>query len=336
MFAYQDPTGTDFLASQSALEAYRESIDRFYRRSALAPSSAFTLLEAFEGVAATTVTVPWIAFPRLAPQPPAAIDANRFDLQDEYVEWLTERNGDQVERVTFTTDFPEYYEALASVSAAALIAGVQDAIPGATPIPEELFGPGFNPETASPRERATQFRQFFRNNPWNNGEKGILCLAHPNSTVSALFLLVEPCAVPRQDLPAGAVCGQVACVPGRNSDPAICQGAQNLARRPNVLSLQDPVGIKMLELLGQWQLDGTPLEINNPDRNQGIWTISRNGRRATLNVVPGLTLGGVAITTGAQVAAQLRVGADVITAAESLVPEWAQTGNESTRLLNQI
>ncbi len=341
MFAYQDPSGRGVLASQNALDIYRTTVDRLYRRSALQLNSAFTLLEAFEGLTfdrgLSITTLPWIAFPRLANQPFNVIDADRFNLQDEYVEWRTEFEGEQVARITFTTEFPEYYQALAQVSTEALIAGIQDAIPRANPTVEELFGSNFNPDLASPLARANRFRDNLRQNPWNNGEKGILCLTQRNNTMGALFGLVEPCAIARRDIPASAVCGMVACVPGRNSDPIICQASQNLARNLNGLSLQDPVGIQIKRLVGTWKIDGQEIgDINDPDRNQGAWVISRNGRRAVLEVSKGVTIGDTVITSGAQVAAQLQVGADVISAPESVLPDWAKTGEESSRLIRQI
>jgi hypothetical protein len=340
MFAYTDPTGSDFLKLQNALEIYRTEIDRFYKRSAFRLNSAFTLLEAFEGLTNDTglqvETINWLAFPKLANRPFEVIDSDRFNLQDEYVEWRTEIQDGKVTRVTFTTEFPEYYEALAQVSVDALIAGIQDTIPGSNPTLEELFGLGFNPISASPRRRAEQFRQQLQQNPWNNGQKGILCLTQTNNTVAALFGLVEPCAISRFDIPASAICGQTACVPGRNSDPAICQASQNLARSGRGLSLEDPVGIKMLRLEGIWKINGQEIDINNPNENQGAWVISRNGLRAVLDVTKGVTIDNTTITTGAQVAAQLTVGASVIAAPESALPDWAATGEESSRLIGQV
>ena len=182
MFAYKDPTGSDFLKSQNALEIYRTEIDRFYKRSALKVNSAFSLLEAFEGLTPEkglqVATIAWIAFPKLANKPFDVIDADRFNLQDEYVEWRTETKDGKVTRITFTTEFPEYYQALAQVSADALIAGIKNTIPGANPTITELFGSGFNPTTASPQKRSDQFRRNLTQNPWNNGQKGILCLTY--------------------------------------------------------------------------------------------------------------------------------------------------------------
>lgn len=48
-----------------------------------------------------------------------------------------------------------------------------------------------------------------------------------------------------------------------------------------------------------------------------------------LTVVPGLTLEGRKITSGTQVSTQLTVAANVITAPEDTLPDWAKTGQET-------
>ncbi|MCG8366747.1 MAG: hypothetical protein MJA27_25860, partial [Pseudanabaenales cyanobacterium] len=101
---------------------------------------------------------------------------------------------------------------------------------------------------------------------------------------------------------------------------------------PRGLSLQDPPGIEILRLVGIWKLNGQDININDPAQNQGIWNISRNGHRAVLNVTPELTIGDTPITSGAQVAARLQVGASVVSAPESALPDWAKTGEESFRI----
>ena len=103
---------------------------------------------------------------------------------------------------------------LAEVSEQALLSGIQEIIPGAQPTTEELFGPGFAPAQASPDARGSQFRRHRTMNPWNNGEKGILCLGHPNNTMVALFTLVGDCTVNRNINPT-LVCGISNSVPGR-------------------------------------------------------------------------------------------------------------------------
>ncbi len=329
MFHYTDPTGSNALKNIQALEKYQAIIEQFYLKSARVQNSAFTLLDAFDQIPSNIIaqkTISWIAFPKTAAASFAEIDQNRFQWQDEYVEWLTEKspNG-QVSRITFTTEFPEYYEALAEVSFEALFAGIKEVIPHANPTVQELFGKNFDPAFG----RAREFRNNLRDNPWNNGEKGILCLGQPVNTMEALFTLIDQCAITKPQMNPGDVCSTVACVPERNSDPFICIAAQNQARASRGISLVDPVGINMIQLGGVWELNGEFVDINNPDKNYGIWKLTRGGRRGILNVIEGLTLDGSSITSGAQVSTKLLVGADVITAPESALPQWAKTGQES-------
>ena len=338
MFDYQEPTGTGFLESQGALAVYRAIIHSFYSRFASLPGSGFTLREAFEeladGVQPSTAGVGWKAFPKAVIATNEQIDAQRFDFQDEYVEWRTEKAaGGSVTRITFTTEFPEYYQALATVSHDALVQGIQEVIPGANPTHMELYGPNFNPATASGAVRARRFRSQALANPWNNSQKGVLCLAQQFNTMNALFNLVGQCAIPRPDLPPGSVCANVggACGSNRDSDPNVCLASQQAVRGQQGISLEDPVGVEIVALDGIWEVDGQQIDINAPASNQGAWTVSRNGRRAVLTVQDGLTLDGEVITTGTQVAKALRVRARVITAPETALPVWARIGNESLR-----
>jgi hypothetical protein len=338
MFAYSDPTGSGVLEETGALPIYREFVDEFYKRFHAAQDSGFTLLEAFAEASPTTqvetATIEWRAFPVTALATDAEIDGNRFDLQDEYVEWRVETSSGALKSVIFTTEFTEYYEALAAVGGAALKAEVQRLNPGANPTDAELFGSGFNPASATPRARAQRFRANLARNPWNNGQRGILCLTHGSNTLGALFNLLGACGVPRSGIPED-VCAKVsgACVPGRNSDPAVCTGAQNLARADRSFSLQDPCGIRIrgLDKGGQWTLDGQPIDINDESKNRGVWKVTRNGRRGIFTVQGDVRLGGTKIAAGAQLSQQLIVGADVVHAPDAALPEWARAGQEQLR-----
>jgi len=340
LFAYTDPVGTGLLQSLNALQEYRQIIHEEYRRFARLPNSTFTLLEAFQelspGIDPAVTTVTWIAFPRTAVGTFEEIDQNRFQFQDEYVEWFVERLPDgSVAKVTFSTEFPEYYEALARVGTDELIRGIQEAIPLANPTVAELFGPNFNPQFATPDGRASQLVFHAARNPWNNGDKGILFLTQPFNTLGALFNLVGRCSINRPDLATNAVCANVggACGPDRNSDPRVCESSQTLARTGNGLSLADPVGIRITSLEGIWKINGEQVDINDTLQNQAAWTTSRSGRRAILDVTKGVTIGDELITTGAQIATKLIVGADVISAPENALPAWAKTGQESSRII---
>lgn len=337
MFPYSDPVGASFLQEKGALGHYRDLVDAQYQRFARLGNSAFTFLEAFDELAPGTEiahqAIDWRAFPITALARLQIIDANRLRFQDEYVEWRVNRNGaGELDRVIFTTEFPEYFEALARAGVDALKEGIGEVIPGAEPTDTELFGFGPDPHQQSALTRSTRFRNNLVSNPWNVGPGGILCLTQRFNTLGALFNLVGRCGVPRPDLPATAVCANVggACGAGRNSDPAVCAAAQELARIEFGLTLQDPAGIVIRRLEGGWSLDGQPIaDINDPDVAQGIWTITRNGRRAVLEVPPNLRLNNEAIESGAQVADHLIVGASAIAAPDAALPAFARIGFEN-------
>ena len=323
MFNYSDPTAKGVLAAQGALDNFREAMEAQYE-TATDSDNAFEKLETIP-VGSPTEFIEWVGFPVTANASDSEIDSERFVFQDEYVEWHVDKdtNG-SVLQVTFTTEFPEYYEALAEVSEAALVAGIQDAIPGANPTTKELFG-NLDPSTVSPIERAAAFRkqtapgQTVPANPWNNNQKGILCLGQTFNTLGALFNLARRCSKPNTAIPSNGQCAAVggACGPNRNSDPRICERAQDVAKIPRALSLQDPAGVTILRLAGTWRINGASIDINDPSSNSGAWTISRNGRRATLRIVDGLTINNNPIVSGTQVSRLLDVGAEVISAAEN-------------------
>ena len=330
MFPYVDPGGT--LQPAAALENYRVALDAEYAISSRLEDSAFAAVEAFVGVPAASIqvsTVSWPAFPRKATVSNAQIDQNRFVSQDEYVEWRVERDGGRVRRITFTTEFLAYYQALARAGTNALVAAIQAVIPGGNPTPRELYGPAVSANPGS-LERAGRFVNFAQRNPWINGTKGILCLGHQNNSLLALFRLVDIASIPNDSVEPADLCEALDgfCDPKRNSDPNIAAAVQQLARDGRSFSLKDPAGIEIGALVGIWRRGGDEVDMNDPNTNAGLWKVTRGRRRAVLEVPPDLLLDDQPITTGAQVAAALRVQASVISARNQDLPEWARAGNE--------
>ena len=340
MFAFTDPTGTGALAAAGALQNYREKVGFFDQRFHNIDASGYTLREAFNelapGTQAKIGTVRWSAFPVTAAATAQEIDDDRMQFQDEYVEWRAEKQSGVLTKVTFTTEFSEYLQALAEVGVAPLKAEITKLVPGANPTDADLFGAGFNPQTTGATSRGKRFVAHLADNSWNNGQRGILCLTQQFNTMGALFNLLGACGVPNLNVPTGQVCATVggACGPGRNSDPAVCSVAQDLVRGNNSFSLDDPAGIRIINLdpNAQWTLGGQAIDVNNPATNQGVWTVSRNGRRGVFNLGAGeVRVGGNKIMTGAQLSKFLFVGADVIQAPDTALPEWARAGHEGSR-----
>jgi hypothetical protein len=212
------------------------------------------------------------------------------------------------------------------------MAAIADLLPGANPTVAEVYGIS-SVDGLSQRQRQERFLQQLPRNPWNNGEKGIMALTTTVNSVPALFGLAAFCGVERAGLPADQVCanGGGACVPGRQSDPRICTACQQQVRDEHSFSLVDPIGIFIERLAGIWTLGGAQIPINTPEANQDRWTISRNGRRARLKVggAERLQLDGDEVETGAQVARKLFVAAEVVTARDADLPEWARIGKEN-------
>lgn len=335
MFKYADPVGRKFLQNTKAKNNFQTAMERAYDSFARSPGSAFTWLEAFDNLNGAdqpiVKTVDWRAFPLSVGASDEEIDADRFNLQDEYIEWRVERKAGRVSRITFTTEFPEYFESFAQISAVALKQAVRDAIPAANATNKDLFGTSTGVDALPPLVRANLFRRNLRQNPWNNGQKGILCLTQGANTLQALLRLLADCAV-LSDTDPEDICGSLggACVPNRSSDPRICAEVQRAVRSKLALSIKDPAGVRIGEMMGTWTRNGQEFDINDPATNQGAWTISRNGRRAVLDLTNGVKLGDEAVVTGAQVSRLVKVSADVIAAPETKIPDWARTGGEAT------
>lgn len=337
MFEYSDPSGSDHLSRFRALSEWRGLVEAAYRDAARELDSAFTWIDALLDVAEdkrSEATIPWKAFPIRVNATAAEIDADR-GLQEEYVEWAVFRDAaGAIDRITFTTEFREYFGVLAGVSPTGIKEAIASINPGADPTDEEIYGIA-NTAGTTARQREILFLNHLRNNPWNTGEKGILALTTGVNSIPALFGLAAFCGIEKDGLPASEVCANVggACVPGRQSDPQICTACQQQVRGESSFSLVDPIGIFIQSLSGLWTVDGQQIDINNAAAADPRWVVSRNGRRGTLQVggAGELRLDGDRIETGSQVADKLFVAATVAIAADADLPDWAQTGKEFLR-----
>lgn len=342
MFNYTDPTHTGSLEAAGAVDEYRAVMHAAYREFARRPRSSFTMLEAFDEAAEQDAiredVLTWSAFPRAANVGAAAIDTDRFQRQDEYVEWFTERDtGGRVKRVTFTTEFAEYFEVLAAVGTESIIAEVKMVTGENSVNASDIFGDGFNADAATSSGRAARLREMATRNIWNNAERSILFLTHPSSTLSALLNLLAACGVPKPTLQPNEVCDAVsgACVSARNSDPSICAIVQQLTRAKRGVTLADPAGVTIERLDGIWKLDGREFDMNDPAANHGLWRVERNKRRAVLTVPRQLTIVDDPVLNGTDVATALVVGARVLHTPDTNLPSWARFGQESSRMVSE-
>ena len=339
MFEYSDPSGSNLLSHFRAISEWRSILEMEYTDGAKRKNSAFTWIDAILDVPddkRTESTVEWKAFPILAHGTPEEIDTDRR-RQEEYVEWAVFRDDDdRVDEIVFVTEFREYFGALAGVSPTGIAAAIEELNEGAQPTVEEIYGvPSVH--GMARRERELRFLSNLSENPWNNGEKGILALTTRVNSIPALFGLAAPCGIEDSTKPADQVCATPFCVPGRQSDPQICTACQQAARENRSFSLIDPVGIFIRRMAGTWNLGDNQIAINDPQGNDGRWEVSRNGRRGRLKVggTQRLMLDGDEIETGTQVSDKLFVAATVASALDSDLPEWARRGKEDLERLDE-
>jgi hypothetical protein len=230
-----------------------------------------------------------------------AADTSR-DAQDEYCEWAVKRSGDEIERVTFTTETPDYFEQLLESDEELLL-----------DLYEELTGR--RPEVGN---IAQDGRLDPKNNFNRDGDGGIAHLSQASNNLFAAIALVAQATVLRErdgepvtDQSALIECGQLG-EPRRSSDPQIAGAVNQLAAEGNELSLADPAGLYIDEFIsaGLTTPDGT-------DAGE-FWKVTRGSEsqalRATFEVpadkgysVSEIEVAGKPITTGAQLADKVRV-----------------------------
>jgi hypothetical protein len=255
--------------------------------------------------------VPWHAFPASlnretasAEQRALLADGSR-ERQDEYCEWSVERDGETIRRVTFTSEVPEYYEALWQVDRNAVL--------------------GLYHQHVSPDVELDDLHEngaYKAQNKWNFRTDGpIMHLCQESNTLGAAVLLAAQATVLRerdghpvtqqQDL---VICGGLGN-PFRNSDPQIAAAINGLAATGVRITLADPLGlyIDRLETAGMRFPEGVSAS--------DCWVVERGAQghavRARFEVPPDkgsladVAINGAPITSGAQLADRvvMRIGA---------------------------
>jgi hypothetical protein len=249
----------------------------------------------------------WPAFPRQLLRPATSggprwkvADENR-SLQDEYCEWVVERDGDLVTAVTFTTEVPEYWEQLARANKARF---------------RELYNRTLGVDV-DPDDLLTE-DGFFPQNDANFGNpERIAHLAQDANSLDAAVQLAAEATVLRerneervtdqQDLVCCGALGE----PLRGSDPQIAIKVNRQAAAGAEISLQNPVGL----YIDRFRSNG----IESPDGTDAseFWHIERGTEEHTLRArfevrgkpyqVGDLTVEGRRIEFGAQLAGRVIV-----------------------------
>jgi hypothetical protein len=232
-----------------------------------------------------------------------AADASR-EAQDEYCEWSVTRDGDgKVQRVTFTSETPGYYEHLMEVAPDLLLSLYEQATGKAMSLDALRDDNGFyNPD-----------------NEFNNSTEGpIVHLAQGDNNLGAAVRLAGEATILRERNGMPVVhpqtlvrCGGLG-VATRHSDPQIASAVNNLVASGFDITLADPAGLYLDELVttGMTTPDGA--------NAQEFWTVERGDPdhvvRATFEVpaergysVGDITIGGRPIRFGAQLADRLHV-----------------------------
>ncbi len=201
-------------------------------------------LAALQPGALTVRPVRWPAFPSeldsISSREEALAAAEERDNQDEYSEWAVQKSGDEIVRVTFTTETPDYFDHLLEHEPQ-LLGQVYSRLSGEAVDPEQLRG-----DDGLVR----------RDNSFNRGPNGqIVHLSQASNTLGAAIRLAAEATVLREidgrritDKKELVICGQLGG-PLRNSDPQIAIAVNQLAADGFELSLADPLGLYIDEFL---------------------------------------------------------------------------------------
>lgn len=259
--------------------------------------------------------------------------------QDEYCEWRLERdpNTNQIVRITFTSEPPEYWQALHGDTLSD-IAGDQFVytFPGDPRKLLDLYREfvslhvqyddlicheDFIDLSSGSPQVVYQKGAYNPYNRWNTTD-GIMHLCQPNNTISAEIKLAADATVLYQKdgrpvvIPDELVCCAAFGGSARNSDPTIGGTVNALARPGFWITLQNPIGLYMNDLNteGWTKPNGEPVDpkeyfrVLRGDESKGLI------ERAVLEVpskegftVSDIRIGGVPIRYGGHVSEHINV-----------------------------
>jgi hypothetical protein len=277
------------------------------------------------------------------PTDPAGTSGVLYRPQEEYCEWHVLRDPDtgKVERITFTSEPPEYWQALFG-----FVPGDGDRIPDA-PFPgdkkallqlyRDLVSPEVQPEdliapadiSDASGDLIAKKGQYYIYNKWNTTRGAAHLNSPPNSLVAEIQLGGDATLLrtdPRGRLlvePDALICYAGYGGPNRNSDPTIGGAVNALALLGTYVTLQNPVGLYMDHIdLSGWEVPGggdasdfVRVARGTPGMIERLVIEAPPGHRLR---VGDLTIAGVPIRFGGQVAECITVK---LTGVASLLPQ---------------
>ncbi|MBV9821072.1 MAG: hypothetical protein JO144_02415 [Actinobacteria bacterium] len=256
---------------------------------------------------------------------------------DEYCEWHVDRNADgKIRRITFTSEPPEYWQALHGDTLQDVSGNWSLSFPGDPDLLLSLYRELVSPDVQLPDlvcaedlvDLSTGTPEVVypkgAYNPYNrwNTTDGIVHLTHPANSLSAeinlgalaTVLRATPDGVPITD-PDALICAAGYGGVNRCSDPTIGSSVNELAALGFAVSLRNPVGLSMnhLDLAGFTTPRGEPVP---PEFFRVIRGDAKLGliERAVFEVPAGegyvvgdISIGGVPISYGGQIAEHITV-----------------------------
>lgn len=251
-------------------------------------------------------TLTWMGFPRTTmlanrdnkrrayeqAEDPAFASNRRF--QNEYFEWVVERVGGKIKKVTFVTEVPEYYDQLWATNPAHVVDVYRSLVNPAIVQADLASGPGY------------------RRNNSHNTTSGIVHLIQTiNNIGAAIGLSEDACSSPAPFRDNFEARPGLATEP-TSVDPRVSFDIHMLVRKGLSVTLDDPMGIYIAE----WNDSGFSKPDGSPAGN--YWTPMRNstGRVTRLVyevpaaegfLVGDMKIGGHPIEFGGQIAEHITV-----------------------------
>jgi hypothetical protein len=257
---------------------------------------------------------------------------------DEYCEFRVERdpNSGKIIRVTFTSEPPEYWQAMHGDELQDSNGNFAYSFTGDKKLMLDLYREYVSPDVQladlecqheyyymDGNQKVVVFRKGDYNpyNVWNS-TKGIMHLAHPNNFIQAEIQLGADATLLRHKNGQPVVqADALVCCSGyggtsRSSDPTIGASVNDLARLGAWITIKNPIGLYMHDLNteGFTKPNGEPIDPNEyfrvlrGDAGQGMI------ERAVFEVpasegftVSDLKIGGVPITWGGQIAEHINI-----------------------------